>query len=125
MLIFTDNVYNDSDPECEIEELRSLVIANIDRHATWKRIQVAGAPSPEQASWKIKADEAAIGGGPILATEAKVRGIDLADLCQRVLSNAAAFGNAEAYIAGTSGKQRDTVSQLKTREELLAFDWRF
>jgi len=125
MLIFTDNIYNDADPECDLETLRNLVIANINRHAIWKRVQIAGEPSPEHASWAYKLTEAQQGGGEILSVEASARGITVEELCARVISNANDFKMAEAVIAGTVGKQRDTVAAMKTREELLSYDWRF
>jgi hypothetical protein len=61
----------------------------------------------------------------MLEAEAGHRGVTLAQIVERVLANAEAYQQAEAWIAGNAGKQRDIVSALTTREELLDYDWRF
>jgi hypothetical protein len=126
MLIFTDDVYNGPEPETDdLDELKRIIKGYIDAYAASKRIKLAGLPSPELAAWPLKLAEAKAGGGAILQLEADVRGITLAALVGKVISNAQAYEQAEAVIAGMAGKQRDIVSGLATREELTAYDWRF
>ena len=126
MLIFTDDCYNGGEPETQdIDELKSIIKGHIDAFAASKRIKLAGNPSPEYAAWGLKLAEAKQGGGPMLEAEAGHRGVTLAQIVERVLANAEAYQQDEAWIAGNAGKQRDIVSALTTREELLAYDWRF
>lgn len=126
MLIFTDDCYNGPDPETEdLDELKTIIKGHIDAFAASKRVNLAGNPSPEYAAWSLKLAEAQQGGGPMLEAEAFHRGIDAAALVAKVLANAKAYQQAEAWIAGNAGKQRDIVSALTTREELLDYDWRF
>ena len=126
MLIFTDDCYNGPEPETEdLDELKSIIKGHIDAFAANKRIKLAGNPSPEYSAWGLKLAEAKQGGGPMLEAEAVHRGVTLAQIVERVLANAEAYQQAEAWIAGNAGKQRDIVSALTTREELLDYDWRF
>ena len=126
MLIFTDDCYNGPDPETEdLDELKTIIKGHIDAFAASKRVNLAGNPSPEYAAWSLKLAEAQQGGGPMLEAEAGHRGVTLAQIVERVLANAEAYQQAEAWIAGNAGKQRDIVSALTTREELLDYDWRF
>ena len=127
MLIFhIDDCYNGGDPETDdLDELKSIIKGHIDAFAASKRIKLAGNPSPEYAAWGLKLAEAKAGGGPILEAEAGHRGVTLAQIVERVLANAEAYQQAEALLAGNAGKQRDIVSSLTTREELLDYDWRF
>ena len=127
MLIFhIDDCYNGGEPETQdLDELKSIIKGHIDAFAANKRIKLAGNPSPEYAAWGLKLAEAKAGGGPILEAEAGHRGVTLQQIVARVLANAEAYQQAEAWIAGNAGKQRDIVSALTTREELLAYDWRF
>jgi len=125
MLIFTDDVYNGSEPETDdLNVLRRIVKGYIDAFAADKRIKLAGVPSPEYASWGLKLAEAQVGGGVILDAEASARGITTDELVKKVLSNAVAYQQAEAWIAGTAGKMRDATENM-TREQLVEFDWRF
>lgn len=125
MLVFTDDVYNGGDAEGDIDEVRRVIKGYIDAYAAHKRIQLAGKPSPEYAAWGIKLAEAKNGGGPLLQMEADVRGVPMAAIVQRVISNSEAYQFAEAQIAGLAGKHKDAVNALQTRDELLAYDWRF
>lgn len=126
MLIFTDDCYNGPEPETDdLDAIKQIIKGYIDGYAASKRIKLAGLPSPELAAWPLKLAEAKNGGGPLLQLEADTRGIPIAEMVQRVISNAEAYQVAEAVIAGKAGKQRDIVSALTTREELLAYDWRF
>ena len=124
MLIYTDDVYNGSEPEGDVEQVRSVIKGYIDRYAADKRIRIAGVPSPEYAAWDRKLAEANNGGGPMLQLEADTRGIPLADLVAKVVANATSFQQEEARIAGMAGKHRDALNGL-TRDELLTYDWRF
>ncbi len=126
MLIFTDDCYNGGEPETQdLDELKSIIKGHIDAFAASKRIKLAGNPSPEYAAWGLKLAEAKAGGGPMLEAEAGHRGVTLQQIVERVLANAEAYQQGEAWIAGNAGKQRDIVSALTTREELLDYDWRF
>lgn len=125
MLIFTDDCYNGQEPETDdLDVLRKIVKGYIDAFAADKRIKLAGVPSPEYAAWGLKLAEAQQGGGVILDAEASARGIATKDLVAKVLSNATAYQQAEAWIAGTAGKMRDATENM-TREQLVEFDWRF
>jgi|688.fasta_scaffold1015798_2 hypothetical protein len=126
MLIFTDDCYNGGDPETDdLAVIKSIIKGYIDAYAASKRIKLAGLPSPELAAWPLKLAEAKAGGGPMLQIEADTRGIPLDLLVEKVIANAQGYEYMEALIAGNAGKQRDIVSSLTTREELLAYDWRF
>jgi len=125
MLIFTDDCYNGQEPETDdLDVLRKIVKGYIDAFAADKRIKLAGVPSPEYAAWGLKLAEAQVGGGVILDAEASARGITTDELVKKVLSNAVAYQQAEAWIAGTAGKMRDATENM-TREQLVEFDWRF
>lgn len=125
MLIFTDDCYNGQEPETDdLDVLRKIVKGYIDAFAANKRVKLAGVPSPEYAAWGLKLAEAQVGGGVILDAEASARGITTDELVKKVLSNAVAYQQAEAWIAGTAGKMRDAADKM-TREQLVEFDWRF
>ena len=125
MLIFTDDCYNGQEPETDdLDVLRKIVKGYIDAFAANKRVKLAGVPSPEYAAWGLKLAEAQVGGGVILDAEASARGITTDELVKKVLSNAVAYQQAEAWIAGTAGKMRDATENM-TREQLIEFDWRF
>lgn len=125
MLIFDNGVYNGGEPETDdLDVLRKIVKGYIDAFAADKRIKLAGVPSPEYAAWGLKLAEAQVGGGVILDAEASARGITTDELVKKVLANAVAYQQAEAWIAGTAGKMRDAADKM-TREQLVEFDWRF
>lgn len=125
MLIFTDDCYNGQEPETDdLDVLRKIVKGYIDAFAANKRVKLAGVPSPEYAAWGLKLAEAQVGGGVILDAEASARGITTDELVAKVLANAVAYQQAEAWIAGTAGKMRDATENM-TREQLVEFDWRF
>lgn len=125
MLIFTDDCYNGQEPETDdLDVLRKIVKGYIDAFAANKRVKLAGVPSPEYAAWGLKLAEAQVGGGVILDAEASARGITTDELVKKVLSNAVAYQQAEAWIAGTAGKMRDATENM-TKEQLVEFDWRF
>jgi hypothetical protein len=126
MLVFTDDTYNGGDPETDdLDVIKSIIKGYIDAYAAHKRIKLAGLPSPELAAWPLKLAEAQAGGGPMLQDEANARGVPLATIVNRVLANSEAFKHFEARIAGLAGRQRDIVSGLQTRDELIEYDWRF
>ena len=125
MLIFDNGVYNGGEPETDdLDVLRKIVKGYIDAFAANKRVKLAGVPSPEYAAWGLKLAEAQVGGGVILDAEASARGITTDELVAKVLANAVAYQQAEAWIAGTAGKMRDATENM-TREQLVEFDWRF
>ena len=125
MLIFTDDCYNGQEPETDdLDVLRKIVKGYIDAFAANKRVKLAGVPSPEYAAWGLKLAEAQVGGGVILDAEASARGITTDELVAKVLANAVAYQQAEAWIAGTAGKMRDATENM-TKEQLVEFDWRF
>ena len=125
MLVFIDNeIYNGSEPYGDDDHVRSEIGRNIDAFAAYKRIQLAGTPSPEYAAWGLKLAEALAGGGEMLVLEASIRGISENELIAKVLANADAYKQAEAFIAGTTGKMKDTLLGM-TRDQMLEFDWRF
>lgn len=89
------------------------------------RAKFVGPVSPfEAAGWAPKLEEAKAGGGPLLTLEAQVRGVTLEQMVARVLANAQAFSQMEAQLSGLTGRHRDAVAALPTREEVLAYDWR-
>lgn len=124
MLIFTDNFYNGQEPEGDADVVRSVIKGYINAYARWKRIEIAGEPSPELALWPEKQAEALAGGGELLNAEAKLRGIYIDDLCKKVLAKAGELREQESLIAGQSGKMKDAIKNM-TREQLVEFDWRF
>ena len=125
MLIFTNDCYNGQEPETDdLDVLRKIVKGYIDAFAANKRVKLAGVPSPEYAAWGLKLAEAQVGGGVILDAEASARGITTDELVAKVLANAVAYQQAEAWIAGTAGKMRDATENM-TKEQLVEFDWRF
>ena len=126
MLVFVENdCYNGGDAEGDIDQIKAEIRGHIDAFAANKRIKLAGKPSPEYAAWGIKLAEAKAGGGPLLQMEADVRGVPMAAIVNRVIANSEAYQVAEAQIAGLAGKHKDAVNALQTRDELLAYDWRF
>ena len=124
MLIFENGVYNGGEPEGDADAVRAIIEQYIEDYADWKRVQLAGKPSPAMVYWSIKLAEANAGTGPMLIAEAQERGITLANLCQKVINKAAKLGNQEAKIAGQAGKMKDAIRTM-TREQLVEFDWRF
>lgn len=95
------------------------------RAAGYFRAKFVGAVSPlEAAGWAPKLEEARAGGGPLLTLEAQVRGVPLEQMVARVLANANAFAQMEAQLSGLTGRHRDAMALLPTREEVLAYDWR-
>lgn len=95
------------------------------RAAGFFRAKFVGAVSAlEAAGWAPKLEEARAGGGPLLTLEAQVRGVTLEQMVARVLANANAFANMEAQLSGLTGRHRDAMAALATREEILAYDWR-
>jgi hypothetical protein len=95
-------------------------VAAIEEKAAEQRAKVTGRSSPqEMASWPVKLDQARAyqttplaAAAPMLAVEASARGVTLADIVNRVLANASAYSDAEARIAGVSGKHKDAVRAL-------------
>jgi hypothetical protein len=113
-----------------LEEALANKLAEIEDRAASQRRLVTGAVSPqEMSSWGLKLTEAnafdtAAGdsSAPMLAAEAKVRGVATAEIVARVLANANDYMHAEAAIAGTSGRHKDAVRQLAKVEQVLAYD---
>lgn len=82
----------------------------------------------EMASWPIKLAEArAFAAGstdtPMLAAEATIRGLSVADLVTKVDGNATGFAALEAQIGGIDGMHRDAVKALKTFEAVNGYDF--
>ena len=116
------------------DDLAAEVTAQIERHAVQLRAQVVASASPyEASSWPIKREEARAyqassdpADAPLLEAEATARGVPLSDLAQKVLNNAAAYQDAEAAIAGTSGYHRDQVEALRVDGDapgIATYDW--
>lgn len=124
MLIFTDDFYNGAEPEGDANAVRSVIKGYINAYARFKRIEIAGEPSPELALWPEKQAEALAGGGELLNAEAKERGVDVTELCKKVLAKADELREQESLIAGQAGKMKDAIKNM-TREQLVEFDWRF
>ena len=121
-----DGFVNDSNnlPET-VEEARQVVCNEIDTYAAILRAKIVGNVSPyEAASWSIKLSEAKEKGGPVLALEARQRGVSIDDLAAKVMEKYNAWHVAEAVIAGVSGKHRDKVKQMIKLDEILNYDWR-
>lgn len=105
--------------------------AEIDAYAAGLRNAVVrGRSAGEMASWSIKINEARLytstsnaAQAPTLAATAAVRGITLAALVSKVLSQAAPFLQAEAYIDGIRGKHCDAVDAMLTVPEIVTYDW--
>lgn len=109
----------------------TLICKQIDALATVKRNMVVAVYSPgEMASWPIKRAEALayVASGlssdaPNLQSEAATRGITLTELVTKVINDANRFAGLEAAIAGTSGRHRDAVKALPTKEAMSAYDY--
>lgn len=108
-----------------------VVCRQIDALATAKRNMVIAGFSPgEMASWPIKRAEALAyqvsnnaSDAPNLDAEASYRGIGLAALGAKVLTDAARFAEVESAIAGTSGRHRDAVRALATHQAIAEYDY--
>lgn len=117
--------FPDPDEAVSAPQLLVLVSYNIEVHAARLRRQFLNPVSAyEAASWPLKIAEAKAGGGPMLQAEADARGVTLAEIVSKVLGKASVLAGLEAAIAGNSGRHRDALAQLTTREDILAYDWR-
>lgn len=91
---------------------------------------VATYSSGEMASWPIKDREAALyldeataaSLCPLLHAEATARGVTVASIKARVVSNAAAFRAVEAAISGRAGALRDQIEAASTFAAIAAID---
>ena len=87
----------------------------------------AGISAAEMAGWPILLSEAltyrASGTvGAAIQAEATIRGISVADLVTKIESNAAAFQQARAVIAGTDGHKRDEIDALENFGAVAAYN---
>lgn len=114
-----------------LADAQSIIRAKISSHARHLRDTAVAEVSPaEIASWAIKRAEAAAyvtSGNPadalMLAVEAGARGITLDAIVARVQGNAAGLATLEAMIGGAEGRHRDAVSELKTFDAVLSYDY--
>lgn len=114
-----------------LAEAQEIKRAQISQHAKALRDKVVRAISPgEMASWPIKMAEAAKFAAtgddklcPMLAAEATVRGVSVADIAARVGGNAGMFARLEAQIGGTDGRHRDAVRALQSFDAVQAYDY--
>jgi hypothetical protein len=126
---------NDPDPPpaadaITLEEALARKMAEIeDRAATQRRAITGPVSAQEMSSWTLKYDQAlaydpAVGdaSAPMLALEAKARGVATDEIVARVKTNAAAYSKAEAAIAGNAGRHKDAVRQLADALAVLAYD---
>lgn len=116
-------------PPPDLEFVRAEKIAAVQLVAADQRRKVTAPSSPsEMASWteKLRQARAYVAGvdstAPMLALEGRSRGTSTQDIVSRVLANADQFSQAEAVIAGTSGRHKDALAALATLEEVLAYD---
>jgi hypothetical protein len=103
--------------------------AEVNALAKQLRDKAIAAVSPgEMASWPIKLSEAAAfaAGGtntPMLAAEAAIRGITVAQIVAKVGGNSTTFAALEAQIGGNDGRHRDLIDALATFEEVNGYDY--
>jgi hypothetical protein len=90
---------------------------------------IAGISAGEMAGWPIKLAEArafaadpAGAQTPMLAAEAAVRGVTVADLVAKVGGNSTRFAALEAAIGGADGRHRDTLAAMTTFDDVAAYD---
>ncbi len=103
----------------------------IDAYASGLRNRaIRGRSAGELASWAIKLVEArnysATGDAlqaPMLAAIAAIRGMALADLVGRVITQSALYVQAEAAIDGIRGKHCDAIDAMATVAEIVLYDW--
>lgn len=126
-----DDIVSQIDLNYPTSTAADYVCKKIEALATVKRNSVVSAYSPgEMASWPIKRAEALayIASGlssdaPNLQSEAATRGITLTELVTKVINDANRFAGLEAAIAGTSGRHRDAVKALSTKEAMSTYDY--
>lgn len=114
-----------------IADCQQYVADQIDAYAKLIRDKFLKSTSPgEMAAWATKYQEAKAlqAGGPAgdavnLQAEATFRGITLASLASKVLTQFNVTATKEARIAGLAGKHKDAVKALGTFAAVLAYDW--
>lgn len=112
-----------------LDQAKAAKQAEILAHAKTLRDKVVSTISAgEMASWPIKLAEArAFAAGstdtPMLAAEAAIRGLSVADLVTKVDGNATGFAALEAHIGGVDGMHRDAVKALTSFEAVAAYDY--
>lgn len=114
-----------------VADAAAYACAQIDAHAKALRDRVVADVSPgEMAAWPLKLAEArayAASGNaadaPLLAAEAALREVPIADILARVGGNAARLSTLETRIAGTAGRHKDRVRAEATFAAVLAYDW--
>lgn len=103
-----------------------------DVYAVAKRLfdlAIADNSRGELAAWPLLVQEATAyqaspaASVPNLTPEAQARGCTVADLAQRVLSNAAQYQALRAQIAGVSGKHRDAINALTDFDAIADYDF--
>jgi len=128
---------SDDDPNVQsiidnytLEERRGDVKRRIDALARELRDRATANISPaEMASWAIRQSEAkAHRAGKdedvaLLAKEAQIRGVTVADIASRVKARAADLVDLEASISGTAGKHKDAVDALTDPWEIHRYDF--
>ena len=120
---------NAETPDTDLPTALAAMSRMVDLHAAWLRNEFLAGTSPfEAASWPLKALEASgfadSRQAKSLAIEADARGVSVESIVERVLRNAQALGALEAVIAGTAGKHRDALKELKTADDVYGYDWR-
>ena len=126
-----DDIVSQIDLNYPTNAAADYVCKKIEALATAKRNYVVSAYSPgEMASWAIKRTEALayVASGlssdaPNLQSEAATRGTTLTELVTKVINDANRFAGLEAAIAGTSGRHRDAVKALSTKEAMSTYDY--
>ncbi len=121
MITFDGTQFVNSPTPEGVAPVTAIVVA-IDDYAAFLRTKACSPASPfEAASWSLKIAEAKAGGGQMLATEAKARGVPLEALVARVLTNSGNLAMLEATIAGVAGKHKDAA---RASDDPVNYDWR-
>jgi hypothetical protein len=118
-------------PKATLEYALAEKLAAIEDKATDQRARLTvRASSGEMSSWTEKIRQARAftislldSDAPMLAREALARGVTTADIARRVVTNWNAYLQAEATIAGISGKHRDAVRALIDVDAVMAYDF--
>jgi hypothetical protein len=102
----------------------------VDQFASQVRVKKLGEPSPEQAMWTVKADQAerflATNDplqAPLIADEASFRGETVQALATRIRDKSNAQKTLEARISGVAGKHKRALMTM-AKENPTAADFR-
>lgn len=114
-----------------LDEAKQSVCTKIIAYSKYLRdIKLESVSPGEMASWYMKLSQArkwAVtqldSDAPDLVVEATVRGISLAELCDKVESNARQLALLEASIAGKEGYHKDKVNKLTSFYEVATYDY--